>query len=276
MKVSSISLNYKILLLLLFVYFNKTETLFSQQFKEITGRVVSDSLSVSGIHVINKTKGNAEITTADGEFKVVVSPGDLLLFSAVQFKTKMVSMDEKLFESKELTVYMEPFVNELKEVVVTPYTLSGDLNNDLKNPDIEKPVNFYSLGIPGYGGIREEKIVSGKSLLLNTLLLPISGGINVEAMYKHFSGYYKNLKKKRQLDEQFEKTYQIIQFYGVQFLMDSFSIKQEGVYEFITGAQENFPLDEAFKKKNHAQVFEYLESYAQQFKTETDSLRYSH
>lgn len=276
MKVSSISLNYKILLLLLFVYFNKTETLFSQQFKEITGRVVSDSLSVSGIHVINKTKGNAEITTADGEFKVVVSPGDLLLFSAVQFKTKMVSMDEKLFESKELTVYMEPFVNELKEVVVTPYTLSGDLNNDLNNPDIEKPVNFYSLGIPGYGGKREEKIVSGKSLLLNTLLLPISGGINVEAMYKHFSGYYKNLKKKRQLDEQFENTYQIIQFYGVQFLMDSFSIKQEGVYEFITGAQENFLLDEAFKKKNHAQVFEYLESYAQHFKTKTDSLRYSH
>ena len=276
MKVSNISLNCKASFLLLLVFFCGTKALFSQQFKEITGRIVNDSLSVSGIHVINKTKGNAEITTADGEFKVVVSPGDLLIFSAVQFKTKMVSIDEQLFDSKALTIYMEPFVNELKEVVVTPYNLSGDLSNDLNNPDIQKPVNFYSLGIPGYGGKREEKIISKKSLILNTLLLPISGGINIEAMYKHFSGYYKNLKKKRQLDVQFENTYQIIQFYGVQFLMDSFSIKQEAVYEFITGVQENYPIDEAFKKKNHAQVFDYLESYAQNFKTETDTVTSSH
>lgn len=237
----------------------------SQEFKELQGRVVHDSLSVSGIHVLNKTKGNATITDAAGYFSIVVSPDDILFFSGVQFTPKTLPITTAVFSAQELMVYLLPFVNQLEEVVVTQHNLSGNLANDVLSKEIDKPINFYSLGIPGYGGKREEKIVSGQSLLLSTLLLPLSGGVNVEALYKHFSGYYKRLKKQRQLDMQFETSYRIIQFYGVQFLMDRFSLKEDSVYEFITGAQENYPINKAFQQNRHADVLRDLESYATQF-----------
>ena len=75
------------------------------------------------------------------------------------------------------------------------------------------------MGIPGYKGVRKEKIVSKKPYFIDPFV-PISGGINVDALYKHLSGYYKKLKKKRKLDAQFEATYQIIKFYGLYFFLE--------------------------------------------------------
>ncbi|MGC6423329.1 MAG: carboxypeptidase-like regulatory domain-containing protein [Flavobacteriaceae bacterium] len=235
--------------------------LWSQDFKEIQGRVVHDSLSLSGIHILNKTKGTATITDASGNFSIAVSPGDTLFFSGIQFAAKVLPITPSLLEATVIQVYLEPFINQLDEVVVTNHKLSGNLIQDVKSNSIQQPVNFYSLGIPGYGGKREEKIISGKSLLLSTLLLPLSGGLNVEAIYKHFSGYYKNLKKKRQLDAQFESSYQLIRFYGVQFLMDRYDLPEDRVYEFVTGVQENYPIDLAFEQGRHAEVLRFFETY---------------
>lgn len=271
MKARPIYLSYSSSLQGIVLFYLSSSLLWSQEFKELSGKVVNDSLSVSGIHILNKTKGIASITNADGEFEVVVSPGDIILFSAVQFKPKVIPIERSLFEASKLTVYLEPFVNQLDEVVVRAYNLTGDVSRDLTNPEIKDPVNFYSLNIPGYGGKREEKIVSKKTLLLNTLLLPLSGGINIEAAYKHFSGYYKNLKRRRQWEARFETTYQIIKFYGVQFLMNNYLIEEPEVYEFITGAQENYPIDDAFRKKNHEQVLTYLETHASIIGSENNS-----
>ena len=82
-----------------------------------------------------------------------------------------------------ITVYLEAFVNELDEVIVKPHQLSGSLASDISN--VPKQINFDDVGIPGYKGVRKEKIVSAQNLILSTLLLPISGGINVDALYKH-------------------------------------------------------------------------------------------
>ena len=244
-----------------------TISMWGQQFKEIKGRILNESLSVSGIHIINKTKGGATITDAEGNFSIVISPGDTLFFSGVQFTPKSLPVTEAVFTAQELQVYLDPFVNELEEVVVTQHNLSGNLASDMQSKAIVQPVNFYNLGIPGYGGKRAEKIVSGQSLLLSTLLLPISG-IDVEAVYKHFSGYYKRLKKKRYLDQQFELSYRMIQFYGVQFLMDRFALSEDQVYEFITGAQENYSVNQAFQQNRHGEVLRDFENYATTFQTQ--------
>ena len=42
-------------------------------------------------------------------------------------------------------------------------------------------------------GERQEKIVSKESDFKH-IFLPISGGLDIEALYKHLSGYYKSLK----------------------------------------------------------------------------------
>ena len=169
----------------------------AQNYKLLKGRISHPNLVVAGIHVINADRGLAEITDIDGNFEISVAIGEELIFSGVQYKKRALIISPEIFALDEVTVYLEAFINELDEVVVKPHNLSGSLSSDLSN--VRGQINFDDVGIPGYKGVRKEKIVSGKSLILSTLLLPISGGINIDAVYKHLSGYYKKLKKEESL-----------------------------------------------------------------------------
>ena len=231
----------------------------AQNYKLLKGRISHPNLVVAGIHVINADRGLAEITDIDGNFEISVAIGEELIFSGVQYKKRALIISPEIFALDEVTVYLEAFINELDEVVVKPHNLSGSLSSDLNN--VKEQINFDDVGIPGYKGVRKEKIVSGKSLILSTLLLPISGGINIDALYKHLSGYYKKLKKRRKLDAQFETVFSIIKFYGVYFFEENYALEQEEVYDFVLGCSENSQLIDYYKKDMHEQVVQVFEEY---------------
>lgn len=231
----------------------------AQDYKLLNGKISHPNLIVAGIHVINADRGLAEITDIDGNFEISVAIGEELIFSGVQYKKRALIITPEIFALEEITVYLEAFINELDEVVVKPHNLSGSLSSDLNN--VKEQINFDDVGIPGYKGVRKEKIVSGKSLILSTLLLPISGGINIDALYKHLSGYYKNLKKRRKLDAQFETVFSIIKFYGVYFFEENYALEQEEVYDFVLGCSENSQLIDYYKKDMHEQVVQAFEEY---------------
>lgn len=231
----------------------------AQDYKLLNGKISHPNLIVAGIHVINADRGLAEITDIDGNFEISVAIGEELIFSGVQYKKRALIITPEIFALDEITVYLEAFINELDEVVVKPHNLSGSLSSDLNN--VKEQINFDDVGIPGYKGVRKEKIVSGKSLILSTLLLPISGGINIDALYKHLSGYYKKLKKRRKLDAQFETVFSIIKFYGVYFFEENYALEQEEVYDFVLGCSENSQLIDYYKKDMHEQVVQAFEEY---------------
>ena len=231
----------------------------AQDYKLLNGKISHPNLIVAGIHVINADRGLAEITDIDGNFEISVAIGEELIFSGVQYKKRALIITPEIFALDEITVYLEAFINELDEVVVKPHNLSGSLSSDLNN--VKEQINFDDVGIPGYKGVRKEKIVSGKSLILSTLLLPISGGINIDALYKHLSGYYKKLKKRRKLDAQFEKVFSIIKFYGVYFFEENYALEQEEVYDFVLGCSENSQLIDYYKKDMHERVVQAFEEY---------------
>ena len=238
----------------------------AQNYRLLEGKVSHPRLAVEGIHVINASRGNAEITDVNGEFEISIAVGERLLFSGVQFKQRELLITADIFSLAEVTVYLEEFVNELNEVVVKPHELSGNLSSDLRS--VPKQLNFSDVGIPGYKGEREEKIVSAKSLILSTLLLPISGGINVDAVYKHLSGYYKKLKKRRKLEGEFETIFSMIKFYGVFFFEQEYGLSQDKIYDFVLSCSENFLIIELYKKGMHEQVLASFkrfntESYAE-------------
>ena len=82
----------------------------------------------------------------------------------------------------------------------------------MANSNVKVPVNFDDVGIPGFKGIREEKIEK----IVPFIGLPVMA-INIEALYKNLSGYYKRLKKRRVWDKQNISTVDVIEFYGVMF-----------------------------------------------------------
>lgn len=248
-----------------FCFFLGSKLLLAQEFKLLSGKLVHEELSVQGIHIVNKDRGSAEITDVDGYFEISVRLGETLVFSGVQYQTKEITIDDDLFNAQDLVVYLDAFVNTLDEVVVKSHELSGDLNSDLSNANINRPLNFYDVGIPGFKGEPKEKIVSGKSLILSTLLLPLSGGVNIDAVYKHLSGYYTSLKKKRAMEADFNIVYEIIRFYGVYFFVENYALTPEEVYVFVTGCYENTTLKQDFKMQRHQDVIAAFDTYSKRF-----------
>jgi len=201
-----------------------TQIIFSQtnqNYKSFKGEVVSDSLNLSGIHIINKTSGAKSITNEKGLFSIGVKKNDTIIISSIQIKSHVIVVNPKIFNQDLIKVYVEPFVNELDNVEVKPHNLSGNMLNDMLDSGIKDPINFDDVGIPGLKGKGKEKIVSTKSLILSTLLLPLTGGLDIEAVYKHLSGYYKRLKKKRLLDKQYASVVSIMEFYGLVFFINN-------------------------------------------------------
>lgn len=233
--------------------------LYAQKYQLLKGKIEHPNLILGGIHVVNISRGTTEITDMMGYFEISVAVGETLLFTGIQFKDRKLEISQDIFTSDLITVHMDAFINELAEVVVKPHDLSGSLNNDLKT--VPKKPNFSDFGIPGYKGEREEKIVSGKSLLLTTLLLPLTGSVNIEAIYKHFSGYYKRLKKKRKLEAEFESIFSMIKFYGLLFFQQNFGLEEDQIYDFVLGCSENTPIISLYSKNRHQEVIEHFNQY---------------
>ena len=107
-----------------------------------------------------------------------------------------------------------------------------------------------------FKGVRKEKIVSAQNLILSTLLLPISGGINMDAVYKHLSGYYKKLKKRPWIPNL--KSFSNNSFLWPVFFCGKLCFRREEVYDFVLGCAENTTLIDLFKKTDTKKLLLHL------------------
>lgn len=236
---------------------------YAQSIQDFSGKVISDSLDISGIHVVNKNSGATTITNRKGEFSIGVQPTDTIIFSAVHIKIQALVLDSLVLFQPEINVYVEHAVNELKEVVVKPHDLTGNLADDVTAAP-PPPLNFNDVGIPGFEGERREKIrySSTGNLILSTLLLPIMP-LDIEGVYKQISGYNKRLRQSRKLNTQLQTVYRMIDFYGTNFLQREFTLVEEEVYGFVMACVENNPeMQTDYLKGNHPLVLEGMTQYA--------------
>ena len=236
---------------------------YAQNILDFSGKVVSDSLDISGIHVVNKNSGATTITNQKGEFSIGVQPTDTIIFSAVHIKLQALVLDSLVVSQPEINVYIEHAVNELQEVVVKPHNLTGNLADDVTAAP-PPPLNFKDVGIPGFEGERREKIrySSTGNLILSTLLLPIMP-LDIEGVYKQISGYNRRLKESRKLSKQLQTVNSMIDFYGTQFLQDQYSLSSDEIYAFVLACVENTPdMQTDYLKGNHPLVLEGMTQYA--------------
>ena len=233
-----------------------------KEFKTLVGEVINDSIDVSGIHVINGSSGGKSITDKNGFFKVGVRKNDSIYFTSVQIKTQMIIIEETVFKTDSIRVYLEPIVNELESVTVSPNNLSGDLLADMKQIKEKEVFNFDDAGIPGFKGERKEKIVykNSSSVLVSVILLPLMP-LDVDAVYKQLSGYYKTLRSARKLESRSGTAVDIIQFYGVDFFIDSYDLNINSVYEFVLGSMENYDVEVFFRNSNHNLVLTSFKNF---------------
>lgn len=167
----------------------------------ISGKVVADD-DVEGIHIINRSANKFTITNINGEFFIPATINDTILISGIKYIHQEIIVDNLIYETKHLIVYLEENVNQLNEVVIGRF-LTGDLRSDVLNTKIKKEINFYDVGIPGYTGLpktqAQRKLYeanSGKFLYF----YGIGFAVNVHKILNRISGRTKKLKNHVRLE----------------------------------------------------------------------------
>ena len=218
---------------------------------------ITNSFDVEGIHVLNETSKLNAVTNHIGEFEIGVSIGDTLLFSSIKYHLQQLLITKEIYYQKRVFITLEEMINELEEVVLGN-TLTRNLAYDISNINAEETFNFDDVGIPGFKGEPKEKIVP-----LAMAAFPTN--VNLEALYKHVSGYYKTLRKKRKWTAENIAVAQIIDYYGYSFFEDAYNLPQNRVYNFLLFCIETSSLQSDFKRQNFAGVLDIFEVNSEEF-----------
>ena len=120
----------KIVLLLLLV---TSSTLLAQKDNFwLYGKLKDSSSVVKNANIINLKTNKGTFSNDFGDYKIIVSVGDTLQFSSVQHKTIYRIVNNFVYRSEVLDVFMISSTYELDEVVLKRNDLDGFLSLDLK------------------------------------------------------------------------------------------------------------------------------------------------
>ncbi|MBT0609113.1 peptidase associated/transthyretin-like domain-containing protein [Aequorivita echinoideorum] len=226
------------------------------QKKELRGKITNDG-EVEGIHIRNSSSGYNTISDENGQFSILTKELDTLLFISVKYAPEIILVTDKIWDAGTITVQLRETVNELDEVVIAP-NLSGNIRADLAKIQTDKPVDFEDLGLPGFKGIPQERIVP-----IFEAFSPTS--LKLELMYKYISGYYRKLKIRRKWDVENSFVANIFNYYTEEFFVDTYKIPHTKIHDFLLFCAEATQIESEFKKERYGSVFLIFEEKAKEY-----------
>lgn len=224
-----------------------------QKRRELRGIVVEDKLGVPDVHVLNLSALRSTITDAEGIFRMEVSIGDTLMFSAIRYKRTSLVITKEIMESVSILIPLVPFVNELDEVVVTPYNLSGNLDADIDRLPPVAPVTAFSLGLPNAAAKRftqtenrlNEATTGGGIVPLNPILNAITGRT-------------KQLKKQLALERRYEKSLKMRQQFPDSLYVNRLGIPLDRLPDFMYFCEVDSLFDQTAESADVLKIWDFL------------------
>lgn len=227
--------------------------------KSLKGRVVAEGKDVTGVAIQNISTKRATITDFNGDFSIQVKLNDTLVFSAVQFKRKVLPINKALMDSPFVTVLLEEFVNELREVVVNPYNLSGRLDADLDKLQLEKDVSAEALGLPNahqkiptQSQRKLQQATFGKFNIGMILSPPLDPIINA------ITGRTKMLKNRVKVDNTYARTQRVQNFYLDSIFMVDLKIQKEKIADFMYFCEVDDDFQATVDTHDKLKIWEFL------------------
>ncbi len=243
--------NKILLLILLFTSaYSGAQSIFTDR---LEGRVINEGKGISDVHVMNTSRSRATITNANGEFAITASVNDTILFSAVQYKKKTIVVNSSMLESIEIIITLEDFVNELDEVVLRPYDLSGDLARDMGQMNTGQIVTASTLGLPNAYAIPKSQperhlyeATSGSGLV------PLNPIINA------ISGRTKYLKKVLERERKYARTDRVREFYADSLFVQELKIPEAKIDDFMFYCEVDYNFSTVVDTHDRLKIWEYL------------------
>ena len=220
--------------------------------KLLRGKIVVQGVDVTGITVQNISSQRATITDFEGNFSIQVRVNDTLVFSAVQLQRKVLPIHAEVYRSGYVNVTMRPFVNELREVVVQPYSLSGNLSTDASTLKAA-PVTAENLGLPNAG----VKVItqSERKLFEATSgfgLVPLNPIIN------WITGRTKMLKKRVAIDKKYAQTQAVEASIVDSLFLNELRIPKKNIADFMYFCEVDPDFQQLVAVGDQLKLWEYL------------------
>lgn len=229
--------------------------------QNLRGRVTHGANGVPGVHVINRSAGKATITNDDGYFALSTKEGDTLYFSSLHLERKTVIVDQELQLLGFLSLSLKEAVQQLDEVILRPFNLSGDLDKDMEGYMQGEVATAATLGLPNAYArtyTQSERMLyeatSGSGLIP---LNPILNGI---------SGRTKYLKKRVKRDNTYSRTRALRRQLGDSLIVKALGIPVEKIADFMYYCEVDPTFQESMKKGDLLNLLEYMKSKSSSYR----------
>ncbi|MBT8290239.1 MAG: hypothetical protein KJO93_05350 [Muriicola sp.] len=226
---------------------------------QLEGQTRFEGKGVPDVHIMNITAGEATISNQNGRFAISVTMGDTLLFSAVQYQRKSLVISASILESSFVYVTLEEFVNELDEVVVRPYNLTGDLIRDMNGMKTEQVVTASTLGLPN---AYVKPLMQSERLLKEASLGPFQIGmltaIPFNPLINAITGRTKMLKKRVARDKKYLLTEQVRNYYPDSIFVKRLGIPAERIDDFMYYCEVDEKFDSIVATDDHIAILNLL------------------
>lgn len=250
----------------------------------LKGTVSNAKNDVSNVLIVNLNTQQSTITDSFGLFSIEVRLKDSLRISAVQYLPKEIIINESYLNSSFVTIHLIENIIDLKEVTVTPYNLTGELNRDIDRLDVKPTITSYTLGLQNADVTKmtqSERLLQeadrGKYVSLQTMdeygklneilsYVGITVKINTHKIMNRVSGRTKSLEEMVERDEkkQFEK--EIIDKFSKQIMSVNFKIPVSNIEGFLTYCLSQPDFIELKNAGNTIEIWEYLKGKSIDYK----------
>jgi hypothetical protein len=201
----------------------------------INGRIISNTPDLEGVYVINSQTEVMTTTAASGAFSIAAKPGDILVFSSIQFKENKVLLTIENFSEIDFTVKLSMIMHQLQEVVVRNY--SG--------------INSVSLGI--IPGNQKSYTEAERKLRTATDLnasIGLGGSVSMDPLLNVLSGRTAMLKKEVAVEKKEFFMKLLEHMFSLDHFVDRLKIPLEYVKGFEYYAVENDKFTVILNSKN--------------------------
>ena len=221
-------MNSKIILVLLWFSFG---TAFSQQ--QIKGKVVANKAGIGQIMVVNLNAQKETQTDAEGNFAIAASDGDLLIFTAPQFRKTRLVVDQSDF-GKVLEIQVEGYANQLDEV---------EVNNTRINPE---DLGLVPRGQKTYTPAERRLLVATG----NVVTVGTGFSIGLDPLLNLISGRTTMLKSELVVERRELLLKKLEVYFSDEYIQGRLKIQKDYVDAFKDYSIENSKFAEAMQMKN--------------------------
>ncbi|WP_417359595.1 carboxypeptidase-like regulatory domain-containing protein [Galbibacter sp.] len=226
--------------------------------------MIANEENLSEIHVLNISSQKGVLTDRNGYFEIPVGLNDILLFSSIQFEKKEIKIDANILKNGSLDVLLEKQVVELEEVILTLGNLTGSLEEDIQNIEIEPEVSSKTLSLLNAGV--NVKTQSERRLYTARTWDFRGAAVKIDPLINAISGRTKMLRNRVKLENKTAKYNKVFENYNDSLMAIKLKIPVEKIYDFYYYCGMDSTFDSVINLNNKGQLWMFIIKKSEEYR----------